>query len=313
MKSETFDSSGLNVGLEYSRLQVAETAKVAPPKNSRDWTGIVPFENCVLFFVTLEKGEGREDYAYNDYFDGNQFSWESQNRQTQVSPVIKAIIDEEIEPLLFVRLTDKLKGLTQPFVYCGRLKYTAHAGENPVEFWFLSVDYKHDASGSLAAVYQWKPAKLRLSRPVDVVAESAPGTRGGRGQGRQIDPVRRKKVEQHAMGIAMAHYKSRGYLVEDTSAFKPYDLICTSRTDLRRVEVKGTISDGTTVEVTAGEVNAARQDGIATDLFIVSLIEVAASGERVTCSGGVTRLLANWNPSDLDLEPTSFRFTVSAG
>lgn len=312
MKSEAFDSSGLRVGSQYSRLQVAEIGQVAPPKNSRDWTGIVPFENCVLFFVTLEKGEGREDYAYNDYFDGDQFSWESQNRQTQASPVIKSIIDEEIEPLLFVRLTDKLKGLTQPFVYCGRLKHTAHAGENPVEFWFLSVDYKHDASGSLATVYQWKPAKLRLSRPVDVVAESMPWTRRGRGQGRQIDPVRRKKVEQHAMGIAAAHYKSRGYSVEDTSAFKPYDLVCTSKTDLRRVEVKGTISDGATVEVTAGEVNAARQDGISTDLFIVSLIEVAASGERVTCSGGVIRLLANWNPSDLDLEPTSFRFVVSA-
>ena len=312
MKSEAFDSSGLKVGSQYSRLQVAEIAKVAPPKNSRDWTGIVQFENCVLFFVTLEKGEGRTDYAYNDYFDGDRFSWESQNRQTQASPVIKSIIDEEIEPLLFVRITDKLKGLTQPFTYCGRLKYTAHAGENPVGFWFLSVDYKHDANGSLAAVYQWKPANLRLSRPIDIVAESVPGARRGRGQGRQIDPVRRKKVEQHAMGIATAHYKSLGYSVEDTSAFKPYDLLCTSKTDLRRVEVKGTISDGATVEVTAGEVNAARRDGIATDLFIVSLIEVAASGENVTCTGGVTRILANWNPGDLDLEPTSFRFTVPA-
>lgn len=311
MKSELFDSSGLRIGSEYSRREIAELAKVAPPKNSRDWTGIVPFENCVLFFVTLEKGEGRKDYAYNDYFDGDQFSWESQNRQTQVSPVIKAIIDEEIEPFLFVRLNDKLKSITQPFIYCGRLKYMAHARENPVEFWFLSVDYKHDASGSLAAIYQWKPANLRLSRPVDIVAESAPGTRKDRGQGRQIDPVRRKKVEQHAMGIATAHYKSRGYSVEDTSSFKPYDLVCTSKTDLRRVEVKGTISDGATVEVTAGEVNAARYDGVATDLFIVSLIEVSASGEHVTCSGGVTRLLANWNPNDLNLEPTSYRLTVS--
>jgi hypothetical protein len=162
----------------------------------------------------------------------------------------------------------------------------------------------------LAAVYQWKPTNLRLSRPIDIVAESVPGARRGRGQGRQIDPVRRKKVEQHAMGIASAHYKSLGYSVEDTSAFKPYDLLCTSKTDLRRVEVKGTISDGATVEVTAGEVNAARRDGIATDLFIVSSIEVAASGENVTCTGGVTRILANWNPGDLDLEPTSFRFTV---
>ena len=99
MKSEAFDSSGLIVGSQYSRLQVAEIANVAPPKNSRDWTGIVPFEHYVLFFVTLEKGEGRKDYAYNDYFDGDRFSWESQNRQTQASPVIKSIIDEEIEKI----------------------------------------------------------------------------------------------------------------------------------------------------------------------------------------------------------------------
>ena len=36
------------VGHTYSRKDVADTGEVPRPKQDRDWTGIVQFQNCVL-------------------------------------------------------------------------------------------------------------------------------------------------------------------------------------------------------------------------------------------------------------------------
>ena len=263
-----------------------------------------------VFRYIRKKYKNREEYAYNDYFDGDLFSWESQNRQNQESPLIKAIINEEMQPLLFVRINDRVRGVTQPFVYCGRLSYMAHAGGNPVEFWFVCVDYEKEPSGSLAAIYQWKPSRLRLSRPVDIAAVSLPTIRRGRGQGRQLDPVRRRKIEEYAMQRAIAHYISLGYTVQDTSASKPYDLVCRLGGNERRVEVKGTIGEGLSVDVTAREVFAARRDGVRTDLFIVYLIDFLAEDSLLSCSGGCIRLIPDWIPSDHDLEPVAYRYEV---
>jgi len=56
VKGEFFGLKGLMIGREYLTESVAEVGRVRLPQNSRDWTGVVEFDNCLLLFVTLEKG-----------------------------------------------------------------------------------------------------------------------------------------------------------------------------------------------------------------------------------------------------------------
>ena len=92
-----------------------------------------------------------------------------------------------------------------------------------------------------------------------------------RDEGARLDARGRRRARHQ---LARAWYESEGFVVEDTSGTCPYDLRCTKGDAEVRVEVKGTRGDGSTVEVTIGEVVNARGNGWRTDLFIVSRIEI---------------------------------------
>ena len=129
------------------------------------------------------------------------------------------------------------------------------------------------------------------------------------GQGLEPDPLVRKAIELHAMTLATLRYKSQGFEVEDTSNRNPYDLRCVKGELEVRVEVKGTRGDGSSVEVTIGEVENARSTVWRTDIFVVSEIHVEA-GPPPTASGGLQRQVAGWRPEDKDLSPTRFRYRL---
>lgn len=128
------------------------------------------------------------------------------------------------------------------------------------------------------------------------------------GQGRLPDSVLRKQIELYAMRLAADYYSREGWKVSDTSAYKPYDLLCRRDGQELRVEVKGTQSAGEAIMVTAGEVKSARE--AATALFIVYGITVE-SREPPHLSGGSPRLIPNWYPEDDDLTPTAFTYRVT--
>lgn len=149
------------------------------------------------------------------------------------------------------------------------------------------------------------PDGFRLS---PVTRRRAPG-KGGRG--RMLDKHRRQAVEWHAMALAQRYYERRGYSVADTSNREPFDLRCTKGKDIRLVEVKGSTLTGSTVELTAGEVESARE--YVTDLFVVSDIECIGHGEDARATGGKCRVFRNWEPDDDDLAATAYRYTVPDG
>jgi hypothetical protein len=67
-----------------------------------------------------------------------------------------------------------------------------------------------------------------------------------------------------------------------------------------RVEVKGTRGKGKAILLTEGEVaNARNANGYTVDLFILSdvRVEIFPDG-TVTTSGGNTRTIEDWKPSD---------------
>lgn len=115
------------------------------------------------------------------------------------------------------------------------------------------------------------------------------------------------------MQAADAHYTSLGFTVTDTHKHHPYDLRVTRSGESRRVEVKGTQGGGESVELTYGEVNAARTSTEPTDLFILHTITITKLDGFVSGSGGVIKLLSDWKPLESDLCPTRFTYQVPNG
>ena len=130
------------------------------------------------------------------------------------------------------------------------------------------------------------------------------------------DPQRRKAVETHAVRMAIAHYTSLGFLVEEKG--KPYDLLCTpteacpDETSTVHVEVKGSLGSAMTVHLTRNEVAHARSDGTwRSDLYIVSGISLIQEAMGVwAAKGGAARYIEDWSPLDDDLTPIDYLYTV---
>ena len=136
------------------------------------------------------------------------------------------------------------------------------------------------------------------------------------GQGRLIDPAKKKAIELHAMAVAREHYESLDYQVADTSKKDasnkaPFDLLCLKDAETRKIEVKGTTQSPLSVNVTANEVESARGLDCETDLFIVYGIIVYKELGEFRAEGGDTTILTNWIPEDEHLTPTQFIYHLS--
>ncbi|MBK9266344.1 MAG: DUF3883 domain-containing protein [Polyangiaceae bacterium] len=131
--------------------------------------------------------------------------------------------------------------------------------------------------------------------------------------GYENDSAKRRVVEKWAMDVATKHYEIADFKVNDMSQEKlGYDLRCVHKKQEVHVEVKGTTTNGAMVEVTINEVNHARASEYRcrTDLFIVYNIKVTKTKDGPKASGGVKRIIENWKPTDEDLKPIRFRYTV---
>lgn len=168
-KNETFLHSGFTVGNTYSKAEALQIAQVAPPVNNKEIVGATEFKNCVVLFVTLDKTNRDKRQQYKDSFqlDGKLFQWESKNSSNLESSQIKMILskDHDVPVFLFARINEKIKGVTQPFVYAGQLKwrdysYPVNSPKHPVEVMFDVFDYKdplqEPALEALQAVYSWR-------------------------------------------------------------------------------------------------------------------------------------------------------------
>ena len=116
-----------------------------------------------FFFVDLEKGGKDERFHFDDYFEGEYFHWDSQPDQHINSPKIKEIVLGERVPHLFVRIVPKIKNVTQPFIYCGRLNYQYHEGgtAKSIHIIFQNIDFVDETENpELLQIYFWKPTMI---------------------------------------------------------------------------------------------------------------------------------------------------------
>ncbi|MEZ8325480.1 DUF3883 domain-containing protein [Vibrio cyclitrophicus] len=161
-KNETFCYSKLIIGNNYSKAEALQTAKVAPPVNNKEIIGATEFKNCVVLFVTLDKTRKDKRQQYKDSFqlDGKLFQWESKKSSNLESSQIRKIFNKD-PVVLFVRIDEKLKGITQPFTYAGQLEwrefsYPVNSSEHPVEVMFDVLEHQEPALEPLQTVYSWR-------------------------------------------------------------------------------------------------------------------------------------------------------------
>jgi hypothetical protein len=115
-----------------------------------------------FFFVDLEKKGKEERFHFDDFFEGDFFHWDSQTTQHIDTPKIQEIVQGVRTPHLLIRVISNVKGITQPFIYCGRLKYDRYeeGTGKPVHIIFQNIDYQDDTDNEdLMDVYTWKPNK----------------------------------------------------------------------------------------------------------------------------------------------------------
>ena len=177
LKTESdFDKSveDFNLGEQYSRKEVGRVLNTDRLDNHRE--GLLSIENYIILFNTLNKKTHQGNIIYNDYFEKEFFRWDSQNRQHPETTTIKKIINNECKILLFARIEEKIDGKTQPFVFCGQLKFLAYDKKTskPVHIIYRSLNYNPHLDRNLYDLYKWQPPSKSLSqnRPLHKISKT---------------------------------------------------------------------------------------------------------------------------------------------
>lgn len=175
---------------------------------------------------------------------------------------------------------------------------------------FLEVPGNPPIAELAAYLASGTPVDLSLAAPDEhrgvPLTVGAAERRSSRAQGYVADAAYRRAVELRAMQVAVEHYEDN-WVVEDTSAGNPYDLVLRRDGQIRYIEVKGTAGLGEQVNLTANEVSHADHHAGRVVLFVVHGIDVDRTDPAAPiATGGTTRIL---DPLDLaagELRPTTF-------
>ncbi|SDL36586.1 HNH endonuclease [Salinimicrobium catena] len=153
-------SNDLILGAPYSKKDLVSVFKVPEIKGVQKGRYHLKGMGYDLLFVNLNKSSTAKNLHYNDFFEGEIFHWDSENREHMQTPGIERITRGDSVPLLFVRLNSRIKGITQPYIYCGKLEFLNHIPETskPVHILFKSVDFDATTTNpKLKEIYSWRP------------------------------------------------------------------------------------------------------------------------------------------------------------
>jgi hypothetical protein len=127
-----------------------------------------------------------------------------------------------------------------------------------------------------------------------------------KGQGFARTPQQRRALENHAMAIAIAHFRHEGFEVQDVSARRSYDLLCTKSTKEVHVEVKGTTTNRDAIVLTNNEVKHTNDPRNSCILFVLHSIRLKGS----KASGGEKFILNPWQLQHAQLAPVSYTYRL---
>lgn len=172
--------SVLEVGQKYSKKDLASLIDEPRLLNVREGVSSCDNSDSYLLFVDLEKEDKEKRFHFDDFFEEDFFHWDSQTTQHIESPKIQEVVTGSVVTYLFVRVKQKEKSKTLPFIYCGRVKYVSHekGTSKPVHILFQNIDYDDFTDNlDLLEVYRWKPSdagmttKSKISRTGSVSDE----------------------------------------------------------------------------------------------------------------------------------------------
>ncbi len=173
-------------------------------------------------------------------------------------------------------------------------------------------NWSPQGSGSLVKSANLEPIEQLWGTHLDQLlgGDVAGGPDSGKrsGQGRMLDPVLRKKVEDAAQDRLMASFRDDGWDVEDTRFGNPYDAIATRNGETRYLEAKGTVTPGGSVVLTRGEVEHARSHPGKWIVGIWSGIRFLDDGEVDQDAGAFEILTVT--PADEHLEVIDYHWRV---
>lgn len=131
------------------------------------------------------------------------------------------------------------------------------------------------------------------------------------GQGFNQDAKARKVLEDYAMAAATKYLEGLNWSVKDVSKKRSFDLLCHRDGQEMHVEVKGTMSPGTSILLTPNEVRDARA-GKTHLLFVLAEITLVygESGE-IQPSGGKLVILDPWKLDEANLKPLAFEYVLA--
>lgn len=162
----------LNVGSKYSKKDLALLLSQPNIEKVREGVTTCTNSNSYLLFVDLDK-EGKENrFHFDDFFEEDFFHWDSQTTQTINSPKIQEVVNARLTPHLFVRVKQKEKSKTLPFIYCGRLKFISHEENTskPVHIIYQNIDFDDFTKNQdLLEIYRWKPTVAGMTSKSKVV------------------------------------------------------------------------------------------------------------------------------------------------
>ena len=309
-KDEIFYHENFQVGETFKTKQsIRKRSNLSNMKGNREpWTGYGTLANAILLFVNLDKNDAEDNLKYIDVFEGTEFFWQSQNKNSKTTPNIQKIL-EGINVYLFCRINMK-----NDWTYIGALNMlNCNLHAVPLSFHFELLDYNPNPDENLKLIYNWKNDNQSYVHPrfpdtYDDINYKYP-------QSYINNTEKKKTVENYAMKIAKKYYESKGFEVNDVSSErgKGYDLECSKENKILGVEVKGTQNDGSKIIITRGEVKFARKTKVnkTAVLFIVFDIEVIInkSSEYIATRGDF-RIIENWNPTEEDLDPIAYDFRI---
>ena len=148
-----------------------------------------------------------------------------------------------------------------------------------------------------------------LSAEVPAVSNAHSGLRR-EAQGYAVSIEVRRAVERRAMALALRHYRSQGFKVENCSRTHPYDIVARSGSRSWTVEVKGTTGLGDAVFLTRNEVEHATQHPKNAVLFVVHSMDLVRGATSVRATGGLVRIFEPWQVGQGDLEALQFRYLL---
>jgi len=146
-------------------------------------------------------------------------------------------------------------------------------------------------------------------REAEEAAERAGGARkSGSRAGFRTNAREIKAIETHAVALARAYYEDGGFKVKELG--KPFDLEVAKDDMVLTVEVKGSTSDGSGVQLTAGEVAHHARAFPDNALVVVRDIILQRSDTSPTASGGRLYELRGWEIDADSLRVISYAYEV---